>query len=154
MPVLLKCERHARALRPADDDRWFFGADRADTSVLGILSAAARAPGGRDRIAAAGYRDLLPHLDEAPDPDADDDDDAAGFDDAAADADGDSDDGDDSDSDSDGDSDDDQVYLALDYDDGDSDDDDDDDDNAEAQLAAILAEAQAMADMAHGAQDG
>ena len=138
--VLLKVERRAQAHRPLDDDRFFYGADRVDTTVFGVLSALAKLPRGREELVNLGGHDLLPALDAAPDADDLDDDDL--LDDfpigPGGDAgDDDDDDDDDLDSDGDDDDDDDNIYLVL---DGDGEDDDDDHEQALLQMVAAAAE--------------
>ena len=138
--VLLKVERRAQEHRPLDDDRFFYGADRVDTTVFGVLSALAKLPRGREELVNLGGHDLLPALDAAPDADDLDDDDL--LDDfpigPGGDAgDDDDDDDDDLDSDGDDDDDDDNIYLVL---DGDGEDDDDDHEQALLQMVAAAAE--------------
>ncbi|KAH8044967.1 hypothetical protein JL722_14448 [Aureococcus anophagefferens] len=65
--VLLKVERRAQEHRPLDDDRFFYGADRVDTTVFGVLSALAKLPRGREELmvaAAVGDDDDDEELDD------------------------------------------------------------------------------------------
>ena len=137
--VLLKVERRAQEHRPLDDDRFFYGADRVDTTVFGVLSALAKLPRGREELVNLGGHDLLPALDAAPDDDLDDDDLLDDFPIGPGGDAGDDDDDDDDDLDSDGDDDDDDdnIYLVL---DGDGEDDDDDHEQALLQMVAAAAE--------------
>jgi len=124
--VHVEVTRKAHALERTDDERFYFGADRSDLTVFGVLSYCTKVARGRAIVEhCAGGRELLRELDAAPDEEdlqSDDEENLQifpgdmGDDDDDDDDDDDSDDSDDDDSDGDDDDDedDDNVFIIVD----------------------------------------